>query len=217
LWRFLTDSTSEDLTTQAIMAFDPMHAYGYEGGSELAIPWDVLYGLGPGLVPTGTKIGVVASVCWDPEPDGELGGDSAPNNVSATLPEIDNFHEVTVDGDNDGVPDPGNQASVPGGDQPLRTRVLSAYPSPARTEAHIPVILGATSGGRKSFGVRADVFDITGRRVKTVFKGNLPPGKHVLDWDGRTAYGRSSGAGIYFMRVTADGNEIGTVKIIRLP
>jgi hypothetical protein len=214
LWELTSDTTTVDLTSQAVMAFDPQHDYGYEGGSELAIPWDVVYGLGPGQVPVGAKIGVVASVCWDPEPDGELGGDSAPSNVSATLPTIDNFAEVEVDTDLDGLPDPGCEASVPGVDVQVRTRVLNAYPSPARAGAKVPLVLAS---GSRGYAVKADIFDITGRRVSTVFEGTLPAGRHVLEWDGVTASGKKAGAGIYMMRVTVDGRIAGSVKIMRIP
>jgi hypothetical protein len=220
MWRLLSDTTSEDISSQIIMSFDPQHVYGYDGGSELAIPWDALFGLGPGLIPAYTKIGVVASVCWDPEPDGELGGDSAPSNISAALPAIDNFAEIEVDSDGDGIPDPCEccEASVPEGDIPLKTQVLSAYPSPARSLARVPVTLGAPlAGGRQHYDVRAEVFDIAGRSVSTVFAGSLPAGRHVLGWDGRTASGPVAGAGIYFMRVTVDGRVAGTVKLVRIP
>jgi hypothetical protein len=215
-WRLTSDTTSEDISTQAVMAFDPQHTYGYDGGSELAIPWDVLYGLGPGLVPVGTKIGVVASVCWDPDPDGELGGDSAPSNVSATLPVIDNFCEIAVDTDNDGYPDPACQAGIDAGDVPVRAAVLKPYPSPMLALVHVPIVLGAPQLGRADLTVKADVFDIAGRKVTTVYRGDLAPGRHALSWNGRTVSGRPAGSGIYFMRITVDGDVVGTAKITRL-
>jgi hypothetical protein len=217
MWELTSDTTSVDVTSQAYMAFDPQHVYGYEGGSEIAIPWDALYGLGPGQVPVGCTIGVVASVCWDPEPDGELGGDSAPNNITATLPTIDNFLDVVVDGDSDGLPDPGEHAGVPDADPALRSVLLNAYPSPSQSVARVPVVVGAPAAGKMYRAVRADVYDITGRRVKTVFDGSLPAGAHTLSWDGSTVSGSLAGAGIYFMRVTADGQELGIVKIVRIP
>jgi flagellar hook assembly protein FlgD len=80
------------------------------------------------------------------------------------------------------------------------------------------LILGTpSSGGRKHYDVRAEVFDITGRSVRTVLSGSLPAGRHVVEWDGRTASGPRAGAGIYFMRVTVDGRVAGTVKIVRIP
>ena len=68
------------------MAYDPDHLSLDNGGSEIAIPWQTLYGLGAGNVPPGAEVSLVVSLCWDPEPDGELGGDSAPSNLSDALP-----------------------------------------------------------------------------------------------------------------------------------
>ena len=98
-------TTTVNLSDSIISAFDSMHEFGDLGGSELAIPWNLLYGLGPSSVPDSASISIVASLCWDPEPDGELGGDSAPSNISAALPEIDNVFTFMVDADGDGAPD----------------------------------------------------------------------------------------------------------------
>jgi hypothetical protein len=215
MWRFTSDTTSVDISSQIVMAFDPDHDNGYEGGSEIAIPWDIVYSLGPGMVPPGATIGFAASVCWDPEPDGELGGDSAPNNISATLPTIDNFIEVLVDCNNDGIPDPDSLAGIGDIVDGNRTRLLKAYPSPALGATRVPIVLAASSGARAS-QVKADVFDITGRKVRTVFNGSLPAGRHVVAWDGTTSGGRTARAGIYFMRVSVDGQAIGSVKMMRL-
>jgi len=56
-------------------------------------------------VPANAKVGLVASLCWDPEPSGELGGDQAPSNIAAATPAIDNRVLVTIDGNGDGLPD----------------------------------------------------------------------------------------------------------------
>ena len=216
MWRLLAPTTSEDISSQVFMAFDPQHTYGYEGGSELAIPWDALYGLGPGIVPPGATIGIVASICWDPEPDSELGGDSAPSNVTAILPEIDNFCQVQVDADMDGRPDM-EITPVPENALSAETLVYSAYPNPFQSQSRVPVLLAAPSGRIVNHAVSANVYDVTGRKVRTIYKGTLPSGRHLLDWDGRTDSGRSAAAGIYFMRITVNGKGIGTVKIIRMP
>gem|GEM_PF-1273640 len=215
LWEFTSDSTSVSLSSQVVMEFDPQHIYGYDGGSEIAVPWDVLFGLGANQVPAGTKIGVVVSVCWDPEPDGELGGDSAPSNISATLPTVDNFEEVMVDSDNDGVPDPGCQVGVPGGECGDGSLVLRAYPSPARARVRVPVVFSAAATEDRAYvDVSVEVFDLGGRKVRNVFDGPLPAGQQVFEWDGLTASGRKAGAGLYFMRVSANGGTFGTAKII---
>ncbi|UCF05173.1 MAG: T9SS type A sorting domain-containing protein [bacterium] len=217
MWHLTSDTTSENMSAQIFMAFDPQHIFGYDGGSELAIPWDVLYGLGPGQVPVGTSIGVVASVCWDPEPDGELGGDSTPSNVAATLPAIDTFCVAVVDSDNDGVPDPPSTTDVPEDGFRAVVRVLSAYPNPSRSMVRVPMILGSPSaGGSERYNVQAVVYDVAGRTVRTIFNGHLPAGRHLFSWNGRTRSGRPAAAGIYFLRVMIDGKGVGTTKILRL-
>lgn len=104
-FKLLSATTTANYTDSILKAFDPSHQFGLNGGSELAIPWSTLYGLGSGRVPANAKVGLVASLCWDPEPAAELGGDQAPNNLAATAPAIDNRVLVTIDGNGDGIPD----------------------------------------------------------------------------------------------------------------
>lgn len=104
-FKLLSATTTANYSDSILKAFDPTHNYGLNGGSELAIPWSTLYGLGAGRVPANAKIGLVASLCWDPEPNGVLGGDQAPNNIAATAPVIDNRTLVTIDANGDGYPD----------------------------------------------------------------------------------------------------------------
>ncbi len=70
-------------------------------GSELAIPWDALYGMGENALPAGAVLGLSAAIGWDEE----LGGDVMPNNLVAELPEIDNLALIPLDLDLDGLPD----------------------------------------------------------------------------------------------------------------
>jgi hypothetical protein len=112
-WRIVSAASAVSLSDSILSAFDSHHLNGDLGGSELAIPWNVLFGLGDNAVPAGASISIVASLCWDPEPDGVLGGDSAPNNISAILPVIDNVHTFTVDSDGDGVPDEASDHTPP--------------------------------------------------------------------------------------------------------
>ncbi len=105
-FRILSPTTTANYTDSTLRAFDPQHQYGLAGGSELAIPWSVLYGLGPGRVPANASIGLAASLCWDPEPAGQLGGDQVPNNLSAAPPVLDSRVLVPLDANGDGYPDP---------------------------------------------------------------------------------------------------------------
>jgi hypothetical protein len=216
-WRLTSATTSVNLTSQILHAFDPLHVNGNDGGSELAVPWDVLYGLGPGVVPAGARIGIVASVCWDPEPNGVLGGDVAPSNASAVLPAVDDFCDIVVDEDADGLPD-ASLIGVPDGDAPAGIGVLAAYPNPMSGATRIPVALPSPAeGGRADYAVRAEVYDLAGRRVQVLFSGRLSAGRHVLDWDGRTGTGADAGAGVFFVRVTVEGEPARAVKLTRVP
>ena len=123
---------------------------------------------------------------------------------------------MLVDCDNDGRPDPDSLAGV--GDVPIADmiRLYKAYPSPTMAGARVPIYLAASPAGKADRAVRADVYDITGRRVKAVYSGQLPPGRHEIAWDGTTAQGAPAGAGIYFMRVTVDSRTVGSVKVVRM-
>ena len=104
-FKLLSATTTANYSDSILKAFDPGHSFGANGGSEIAIPWNVLYGLGAGHVTPNARLGLVASLCWDPEPNGELGGDQAPSNLSATAPVIDNRVLVPLDANGDGIPD----------------------------------------------------------------------------------------------------------------
>ncbi len=65
---------------------------------------------------------------------------------------------------------------------------------------------------------RADVeiFDATGRRVRTLLHGAVPAGVHPLVWDGRDEAGRPAGAGIYWAHARAgDLERAARVVIVR--
>ncbi|NNE44367.1 MAG: T9SS type A sorting domain-containing protein, partial [Gemmatimonadetes bacterium] len=215
-YRILSDTTTADLTGSVITAMDAAHVYYADGGSELAIPWDVLYGLGPGNVPPGAELCLVASVCWDPEPNGELGGDSAPDNVSAVLPMVDNWISVTVDGNADGVPDDPSAvvdapAVSPGG-VPQRLEIAAVSPNPFAAATRIEYRVPGSAAGP----VRLSVFDVSGRRVARLVDGPREPGTHRLTWDGRDTSGRALASGVYFVRLEAPGAAAETRRILRL-
>ena len=61
--------------------------------------------------------------------------------------------------------------------------------------------------------VRADVFDVNGRRVRSLYRGLMPGGAQSLTWDGRDQRGNESAAGIYFVRLR-QGNEERSIKLV---
>jgi hypothetical protein len=123
-FKILSATTTANYSDSILKAFDPSHSYGLNGGSELAIPWSVLYGLGTGRVPSHASLGVVGSLAYDPEPTGRLGGDQAPSNISSVAPILDNRTLISIDANGDGYPDPIDRTAP---------ALVSAVPAPNDT------------------------------------------------------------------------------------
>jgi hypothetical protein len=197
IWKIESPTTTTDLSDSIFSQFDSHHNYGNSGGSELAIPWDVLYGLGSGSVTPNAEISIVASLCWD---EGELGGDSAPSNTSASLPEIDNVHTFTVDTDGDGRPDYG---AVAIGNEPAseahRLMVVPNYPNPFNPKTAFEFIVPGLPGEQSE--VSLAVFDVRGSMVRILAHGKLDAGLHRIEWDGTKDSGRMVSNGVYFYRL----------------
>lgn len=204
-------TTTTALSDSIISAFDSQHVNGASGGSELAVPWSVLYGLGPGTVPANAQVSFVASICWDPEPDGELGGDSVPSNSSATLPVLDSVCTVTVDGDGDGLPDDGGTGAEGGYQAAAGSHMLQNYPNPFNPETRVSFVVAGTSAA----DVLMEVFDPSGRKVATLTDERFEPGRYSVVWEGKDEEGRSLSSGVYFARLSV-GDETDAVKMIML-
>jgi probable HAF family extracellular repeat protein len=63
--------------------------------------------------------------------------------------------------------------------------------------------------------VRAQVFGLDGRLLRTLVDAPLSAGTHALLWDGRDDRGLLAATGIYFVRATAGGEAV-TRKVVRL-
>lgn len=99
-----------------------------------------------------------------------------------------------------GAATPVEHGDVAGGGDPSRAGMqltfLSANPATERVRLllHLP----------KEASVEASVFDVTGRRVKTLTTGRFAANAHPIEWDGRDETGSRVGAGIYWVRVHTD-------------
>ncbi len=187
------------LTDSIISAFDSFHNYGTDGGSEMAIPWHVLYGLGPGQVPPNAELSLVCSICWDPEPDGELGGDSAPSNTSAALPVIDAAYTLTIDHDGDGLPDEGATGVPEDGAVASESRLLGNRPNPFNPMTEIAYMIAG-----RSARATLEIYDPAGRLVTTLVDGVVEAGERRVTWDGRDERGERLASGVYFAKLTVD-------------
>jgi hypothetical protein len=93
----------------------------------------------------------------------------------------------------------GNGGLQVGVEPPVRaafSHVLHApYPNPSRATASISFELDHADP------VSVRVYDVAGRLVRTLVRGELPAGPHTVTWDGRDDRGMVTGAGIYYARL----------------
>lgn len=95
---------------------------------------------------------------------------------------------------------PSAVVGVPGADGGAAgLRLGPARPNPARGSASVAFAL-PTAGH-----ARLELFDVRGRRVRTLVDGPRPAGAHVARWDGRDESGAPAAAGVYFLRLEAAG------------
>lgn len=52
-----------------------------------------------------------------------------------------------------------------------------------------------------------EIFDSTGRKVRSLWRGVVPAGLHTLSWDGRDSFGRELASGMYLVRVESAGQS----------
>ena len=125
----LANNTSKDITgfsgvsvamKETALPKVPVH----QGAVEAVIPWNTLYGLGPGKVPKGVRLRIAGVVRGAKDGDGV--GDVSPNCTGAVSGKpcgsaatvIDKQFNILVDGDCDGKPDTGckpGSGTCPGG------------------------------------------------------------------------------------------------------
>lgn len=86
-------------------------------------------------------------------------------------------------------------------------------------EHPLPHPISASSTIRFSLPTAADadlrVYDLAGRRVKTILSGRMQAGRHAVEWDGMNDRGRKVASGVYFFRLRAGQRET-TRKVIVL-
>ena len=63
---------------------------------------------------------------------------------------------------------------------------------------------------------RLDVFDTSGRLVRTLVRESVSPGDHGVTWDGSDEAGRRVGTGVYYLRLAGAGS-VHTQRVVLLP
>lgn len=59
------------------------------------------------------------------------------------------------------------------------------------------------------------VYDVAGRRLRTLHRGLIAAGGHAIEWDGRDASGDRVAAGVYFVRAAA-GSSVRMQRVVRI-
>ncbi len=95
-----------------------------------------------------------------------------------------------------------------GAAQPRHTRLGDAYPNPFNTSTQIPFVVRDSSTS-----IRLEVYDVLGRRVRTLHDGPVAAGEHRLRWDGRNDAGQTVGNGVYMARLRT-GAVTQTIKFM---
>ncbi len=82
---------------------------------------------------------------------------------------------------------------------PALASLHDAYPNPFNPMTTIRYDL--PEAGKTSLAI----FDLAGRRIRTLLDGEMPAGRHSSIWRGRDDAGRPVSSGVYFYRLTAPG------------
>ncbi|MBA7536546.1 hypothetical protein ES705_28810 [subsurface metagenome] len=96
-------------------------------------------------------------------------------------------------------------------DEELRPRananLLSMLPNPFRTSIQIDYAISCAQD------VNFTIYDVCGKKVKTLVDGYQEPGQFSVTWTGYDEKGRKLAAGIYFGRIEVGKNAV-TNKLI---
>jgi hypothetical protein len=93
--------------------------------------------------------------------------------------------------------------------QPTELKVLQNYPNPFNPSTWISFTVPRSSN------VRLEIYDLLGRKVRTLMKVHFSAGSHEIEWNGLDDNGISVGSGIYVF-ILSDGVLSISKKMIKL-
>jgi hypothetical protein len=96
---------------------------------------------------------------------------------------------------------PGAPTAAPGDPSVTRLSFAGASPNPAPGRTNLSFALPMAGP------VQLEVFDLRGRRVRTLIDGEMSAGSHQIDWDGRDQRGQTAASGTYYLRLVAAGEQ----------
>jgi peptidoglycan/xylan/chitin deacetylase (PgdA/CDA1 family) len=131
-------------------------------------------------------------------------------NVGEVMDNRTAGYSLGEDGMATGAPAPpeGREGQVPPGGPAVV--VLSAAVRLHDSPAHVRYSLARQ--GNLDIGV----YDVTGRRIRSLLTAGQSEGEHAVSWDGRNASGNRVGSGFYFVVFTLDGGMAATARVVVL-
>lgn len=158
VWDITSPTTAVNITEGVIVNTD---LTAVRPGSEVAISWDVIYGLGEGFVDPEATLALCASIAGSNDDD-NLGGDCIPNQASATFPELDSFYVQVIDEDGDGLPDDFFEVVGVGEDKVTKPAKTGIAVSPNPFNSAVEIVYNQV------IDIDIEIYDIEGRRVDIV-------------------------------------------------
>jgi hypothetical protein len=90
-----------------------------------------------------------------------------------------------------------------------RAEGVRADPNPSVAEVTLRFRLAAQASAH------LEIYDVGGRRVRSLHAGVMGPGLHTATWDGHDDSGHAVGAGVFFARLVVAG-QVSSARILRL-
>ena len=91
-----------------------------------------------------------------------------------------------------------------------KSAIVVVYPNPFNPSVTIELYCSSANAP-----VKIDMFDVSGRKIRTVYLGRMSSGVNKYIWNGRSDSGDNVASGVYFCRLQS-GNEVNVKKVILL-
>jgi hypothetical protein len=91
------------------------------------------------------------------------------------------------------------EAVIPVENYPIKFRLAQNYPNPFNPGTRIGYDIAETKN-EKSF-INLSIFDVTGRKVKTLMSGDILPGSYEIEWLGTNDQGKKVVGGVYYYKI----------------
>ncbi|MCH8276188.1 MAG: T9SS type A sorting domain-containing protein, partial [Bacteroidetes bacterium] len=94
------------------------------------------------------------------------------------------------------------------GDLPRKLTLYPGFPNPFAAQTTLSYDLPEPAL------VRMSVYDVLGKEIGLLVDDVQAAGRHSVSWDARSRAGNPLGAGVYFVRMSAGSQVLGTTLII---